>query len=84
MVQEGVMKTRKKGRVQAKPLTIEGAAESLNEIIEKHLSSLTKSDRKARLEAFHKRVAKICGTSPKRGSHPQITASSALARGRHG
>lgn len=76
------MKTRKKGRVQAKPLTIEGAAESLNEIIERHLSTLSKADRKARLEAFHKKVAKICDSPSKSGGRPRTPLSPVLARGR--
>jgi hypothetical protein len=75
------MKTRKKGRVPGK-LTIEEAADRLNGIIEKHLSTLGKADRKARMETFHERTAKICGTPRKSEGRPDILGSPALCRGR--
>lgn len=76
------MKARKKGRGLSKKLTIEEAADRLNKIIEKHLSTLSVADRKARLEAFHKRTAKVCGTRHKSEERSDIPASPALCRGR--
>jgi len=78
------MKTRKKGRVPSKKLTIDEAARRLNEIIEKHLSGLGGLERKARLEAFHKRTAKVCGTPHKSEERSDIPASPALCRGGRG
>lgn len=76
------MKTRKKGRVRRKQLTIDEAAERLADIVERHLSNLSESERKVRLKGFHKTVSRICERPAKSGGRPQIAASQAPARGR--
>ena len=76
------MKTLKNGRVRSKKLSIDEAAEKLADIAEKHLAKLSESERRARFEAFHKTVSRVCESHPKSGRHPQIGGIPALSRGR--
>jgi len=80
--QEGVMKTRKKGRVRAKLLSLDQAAEHLTDLTEKHLSSMSESERRARLDAFYKTVAKICERHSKSVETRRTARSLAVSRGR--
>jgi len=75
------MKTRKKGRVPSKKLTINEAAERLVGIAEKHLATLNDAERKARLETFHKTVSRICDSHSKSEVRSRMAVTPALARG---
>lgn len=77
------MKTRKKGRVPTKKLSIDEAAEKLADAIEKkYLKKMDNSERKAWLGAFHKSVSRVCGSAPKAERRSHAMVSPALSRGR--
>ena len=80
---EAVMKTCKKGRIPAKTLSIDEAAEKLADAIEKkYLKKMDNSEKKAWLEAFHKSVSSVCGSAPKAERRSHAMLSPVLSRGR--
>ncbi len=70
------------GRKKSKKLTVKEGAGRLATLAEKHLSSLPKADRLARLKAFRKVVSRLRESAAKSQGPSETAVSRLAARGR--